>query len=73
MPQFVCCGINFASESTYIEHRQKVHGEQPQVKYTCCGIRFYTAEGYGEHRQQVHGESAPSARKGLLARLFKRS
>ncbi|MBI4321416.1 MAG: hypothetical protein HY675_23230 [Chloroflexi bacterium] len=73
MPRFVCCGFTFEGEQAYIEHRQKIHGDQPEVKNTCCGIKFFTDEGYAEHRQLVHGESAPSRRRGFLARLLRRS
>lgn len=72
MSQFTCCGIVFDGEQAYIEHRQKIHGEQPVVKHTCCGIEFYTDEGYREHRQKIHGETSIAEPRGLLARLIKR-
>lgn len=71
MVTFTCCGITFEGEAAYVEHRQKIHGEQPAVKHTCCGIKFYTDEGYREHRQNIHGESAVEERGSVLSRLFK--
>ncbi|MBI4289708.1 MAG: hypothetical protein HY671_14930 [Chloroflexi bacterium] len=74
MPRFQCCGISFDGEQPYVEHRQKIHGEAPQVKYTCCGIKFYTDEGYSEHRENIHSGAKPGVgRRGWLARLFRRS
>lgn len=59
MARFVCCGITFEGEQSYIEHRQQIHGERPGVKCTCCGIDFYTDEAYSEHRLAIHGEGEP--------------
>lgn len=70
MPTFSCCGIAFDGEQAYVEHRQKIHGEQPSVKHTCCGIKFYTDEGFRKHREKIHGEEKPAAQRGWLSRLF---
>lgn len=72
MVRFTCCGMTFGGEQAYIEHRQKIHGEQLAVPYTCCGMKFYTDEGYREHRQQIHGDSLPAKQGNWLARLFRR-
>lgn len=72
MPEFSCCGIKFSGEPAYIEHREKIHGEKPEVKHTCCGIEFFTQEGYTEHRQKIHGEAKIAQRQGFFARLFKK-
>ncbi|MBI2907874.1 MAG: hypothetical protein HYX92_09485 [Chloroflexi bacterium] len=73
IPRFECCGISFEGEQAYVEHRQKIHGEQLSVRYTCCGIRFYTDEGYSAHRQAVHGDSSVPRQRGFLARLLRRA
>ncbi|MBI4332224.1 MAG: hypothetical protein HY673_13190 [Chloroflexi bacterium] len=63
--------MKFDGEPAYVEHRQKMHGEQLQVKQNCCGMKFYTDEGYAEHGKNMHGGQA-AERKGFLARLFKK-
>lgn len=72
MPQFTCCGMTFDGEQAYVEHRQKIHGEEPQVRHTCCGLSFYTEEGYAEHRRLIHGEAVPAGRRSWWARLLGR-
>lgn len=72
MPQFICCGFTFDGEQAHIEHRQKIHGEQPVVKHACCGIKFYTDEGFREHREKIHGEKEPAARRSWWDKLFGR-
>lgn len=73
MLRLMCCGITFEAEDTYIEHRQQIHGEQPQLKHTCCGIKFYTDAGYYEHREEVHQEAKPAKPQGFWAKLFKKA